>query len=428
MFDTIDATDFAVDPRATSAIDSIAPKKDDLNQSFATSKYEIQTDVVIGGAGASGLALAYQLLQNNAFRGEIVIFDRDLTPKDDKIWSFWETGWIPDAITREVTAKCWDRFSISVEGLDRTESMMPNRYCSIRSGDYLPFMMETLKRSNRVRFVEDSFERLYHHNAKVTVEAGSHNITADFFASSIPLTKPASSKREVAALQQFVGWEIETDAAVFESDCFTFMDFQQSDHFDFGFSYVLPFSEHHALVEQTIFAQHPVRSEHLVEELIAYIENRWNLGRDHYRIVRREEGIIPMENRSTQPENLQERVFAIGAAAGCTRASTGYTFARSWKHAAEVSEAIAHQKTSLDREVISSRHRFFDHLFLYQLKRNPQSVKGLIAGLFKEPDTERIFRFLTGTTSLSEELSMVHRMPVIPFAKAFLSNLSHLIR
>jgi len=432
----MDATSYPVKHIASDQTRSVDP----LNQTESNLYKKIKVDVIIVGAGASGLALAWHLVMDDEFKGNICLVDKnfDTPPDDEKIWSFWESEWIPDEILANLTEKMWSRLNVNVKGYKAEKKMDSMAYRSIRCSNYRNWMISRLEATDHITLVEGRLETFeYHNRDSVKVYTENHHIESKWLCTALPslneklpgsVTKSDFKTRSFStlygALQQFLGWEITTKNPGFDPTRFTFMDFRKSEEFTFPFFYVLPFNENEALVEYTIFTDKPRCKHEMREDLEQYLHKEVKLEPDSYTLKRQEEGMIPMlPNAST---NSYSNVINIGSAAGCTRASTGYTFARSWKHARVVASKIKGE-TSNETGLLNHRHQFFDKLFLYQLHRNPESVKNLIKGLFREPDTDRIFRFLSGTTTLWEELRMVRRMPIIPFAKAFVQNWKHLL-
>ena len=95
------------------------------------------------------------------------------------------------------------------------------------------------------------------------------------------------------------------------------MDFRVDQSNGVHFTYVLPFSETEALVEDTFFSEEPARPSVYEENLAAYLDSR---GVTTYEITHRESGVIPMStrvfDRRPSPRRLSPRIGRWPGATG----------------------------------------------------------------------------------------------------------------
>ena len=403
----------------------------------------VTTDVTVLGAGAAGLALTWWLIHEQNYMGQITIVDDSFkkSPSEEKIWCFWEQGVLPWEIETLVEVS-WMKMKVG-NGSQYTEHQFKeNVYRCIRSSHYRRHLISTLSSFPNVSFIED---RYLDHNyrksggseetvAQITCE--EHDIFSPILVSSleIPFKKKFESTRlnetgQPAIWQQFQGWEIETNQPVFEPGTFTFMDFDPDNQDGIGFTYVLPFTSHKALVEWTKLSTKQVPADTMAAKLKQYLNKRFGIERGAYHLNRVESGAIPMDSSRYKARSFHENasfgggVIPIGQAAGTTRPSTGYTFIRTWQHARQIAAHIAEPgKTQLpDKQLDGIRHRFFDEIFLRELNQNPGKVKKLLWGLLTTKNSDRIFDFLSGQSSLLSELSLLTRMPILHFSKSALN-------
>jgi hypothetical protein len=75
-----------------------------------------------------------------------------------------------------------------------------------------------------------------------------------------------------ALVQQFKGWEIDTAQSAFNPQLATFLDFRTPQERGTHFFYVLPSSEHHALVESVLCATAPLGWAYCEQALHRYLE------------------------------------------------------------------------------------------------------------------------------------------------------------
>jgi lycopene beta-cyclase len=99
----------------------------------------------------------------------------------------------------------------------------------------------------------------------------------------------------------------------------------------YRFLYLLPFSDHELLVEDTYFSDTPDLSENEIGfRLEAYIRDK---GWGAYRTVRREKGVLPMMMATDREDGSAK----IGLGGGFAIAATGFTV----PHAVEVADVIS---------------------------------------------------------------------------------------
>jgi lycopene beta-cyclase len=212
--------------------------------------------------------------------------------------------------------------------------------------------------------------------------------------------------------QHFLGWEIITDTDVFDMSTATLMDFSHADAAqEVFFHYVLPYSSRHALVECTFFSADLLGQATYEQLLRNYIEEKWT---SHYQIVAREVGKIPMSLPAPQSFPPHSGIIPIGTAAGCIKASTGYSFTRVMRHTQQILAFLKKETPALPPPS-SKRFLFYDRLFLSLIQRYPQQLPGIFASLFKKNHIQRILSFLDESTRLEEEVIIFSRLPKLHF-------------
>ena len=93
---------------------------------------------------------------------------------------------------------------------------------------------------------------------------------------------------------------------------------------EFGFVYILPYTERYALVELTFFSRKLREDEEYHQILNHYIKDRIS---EDFEILETERGRIPMLDRRIRRHN-KKRIIKTGTNGGLTKVSTGYTFTR----------------------------------------------------------------------------------------------------
>ena len=188
------------------------------------------------------------------------------------------------------------------------------------------------------------------------------------------------------------------------------MDFDIADETDTGFCYMLPFDVQRALVEMTFFTREVFQPAQYKVLLDAYLANAYpGIG---FVVTRQEIGQIPMTAHRFAGQEGQ-RFFRIGASAGMTKPSTGFTFTRILRD----SEALVRHVASGNRAVkkyrgSQGRFLFYDTLLLGILRREPQSLKRLMYRLFSTQSFKKVLLFLDERTHLGQEASIFMRLPI----------------
>ena len=187
------------------------------------------------------------------------------------------------------------------------------------------------------------------------------------------------------------------------------------------FLYVLPIKTNYALVEYTLFSENLLENESYEKGIKLYLESK---GIYDYVIEEREKGNIPMTCFPFDKFNSNS-LLHIGTAGGWTKASTGFTFMNTIRN---INSLIIFLKTKkkLNSFKIKNRFKFYDLLFLDVLSRYNSEGSKLFSRMFDKNPPLRIFRFLDGKTSLSEEIKIMASFDInqkLWFVKAFLQRL-----
>ena len=367
-------------------------------------------EVVVVGAGAAGLALACLLGEQGGV--EVVLVDAPAGParSPDRTWCSWQTG--PTGWDEAVTAR-WHRVEVHApDGAARRYDLAPFDYTMIRSRDY--------ERVAAERLVRARVERREALVARITAEGVV--VGADLRGRWVFDTRPAPPARvgRVALLQHFRGWTVRTAQDRFDPTVAGLMDFRPSQpQGGVAFGYVLPTSPREALVEYTEFSRAVLTDEAYESALIDWTNRVLELG--PFEVLAVEQGAIPMTD-APFPRRVSDRVFRLGAAGGATRPSTGYTFSAAQRQARGVAAALRDGRDPEPPAAFSPRHLRMDALLLRALDGGFLDGASFFARLFERQPTERVLRFLDGSTSLREDLAVMASAPRAPMLRAALAG------
>ena len=367
-------------------------------------------EVVVVGAGAAGLALACLLGEQGGV--EVVLVDAPPGParSPERTWCSWQSG--PTDWEEAVSAR-WHRVEVHAhDGAARTYDLAPLDYTMVRSRDYERVAGQRLARAGVDRV-----------EALVEDVGGDGRVRgADLRGRWVFDTRPTPPARpgRVALLQHFRGWTVRTAQDRFDPAVAGLMDFRPPQPpGGVAFGYVLPTSPREALVEYTEFSRTVLPSEAYESALLDWTGGVLQLG--PFEVLAVEQGAIPMTD-APFPRRVSERVFRLGAAGGATRPSTGYTFSAAQRQARGVADALRQGREPVPPAAYSARHLRMDALLLRALDSGALDGAAFFAQLFERQPTERVLRFLDGSTSVREDLAVMASAPRAPMLRAALAR------
>jgi lycopene beta-cyclase len=373
-------------------------------------------DFIIAGAGASGLSLLWYIIQSSALSDRsILLIDRKLSPNDEKTWCFWDDHQMPFG---DLIYHTWPVLEVSALGNHYTGELQKYEYNCIRSAEYSSKILALAKKTKNVTLIEADINGFQAKGNSGILHSSEGSFSASWIFQSV-LKSPAlkEAKSDISLKQHFLGWEIRTENPIFDPDKAILMDFEIPQSNGVTFFYVLPFSEHDALIEYTLFSDSVLFDAEYESSLKKYMFDKFNLSEKDYTLVRKEKGVIPMEDRR-YPGMYCDRVVNIGIQGGLTKPSTGYTFTRIHRHSAGISKALEKGLPPPAGNSSGYRFRVYDIMLLYLLQNHPETSVRIFSELFKRNSFDRILQFLEEQTHPGQELSIFSSLPYYPFFKA----------
>ncbi|GAB4497817.1 MAG: lycopene cyclase family protein [Saprospiraceae bacterium] len=397
-------------------------------------------DIILAGSGLSGLTLALELGRRPQFREKkILLIDRDEKVKNDRTWCFWATD---EEIKNlpPVVFKIWDKCLFFGEHFHATLDIAPFRYCMIRGLDFYNWSKTELAKSPNIERVTANITGLKSQEGIVETNVGGFSgewifnsaLTkisllpqANEIYANPPLTSISNSRQPTSnftfLLQHFKGWIIETETPTFNPGVVTFMDYRLEQKGETRFVYVLPFSEHRALVEFTVFSPALCTAREYETELRRYVQEFLKI--KEFRIEEEEFGVIPMSDYPFAP-NAEGRTVHIGMAGGFVKASSGYAFKRTQRKLrlfADDWEKTGQPNPALLRS--EWRYRFYDSVMLRVLKENAVTGKDFFTGLFQKLPAPLVFRFLDEDSTFADDIQLLSAPSTWPFFKTALKQI-----
>jgi len=369
-------------------------------------------DYIFTGAGLSALMTVYKMVVSEQFSDKtILLLDENPKKTNDRTWCFWEKD---KTLWENIIFTKWNSALFANENFRRDLDLKPYQYNQIRGLDFYTFVFEALSKHQNITFVNEKVTHINELDTHVFVASETQTFTGDQVINSIYNKLITESQQKYPVLQQhFVGWFIKSEEAVFNPEQATFMDFSVAQKGNTRFMYVLPTSKTEALVEYTLFSKSLLEQNEYELEIEKYIQK---LGIQHYTIIEKEQGSIPMTSYPFWKKNTK-RVLNIGTSGGWTKASTGYTFRNSDKKS---SELVSFLQTKNDFSTFHKKTKFwfYDLLLLNILDQHNELGSVIFSSLFKKGNPELIFKFLDEETTLLEDLKVILKCPKMIFINA----------
>ncbi len=417
-------------------------------------------DIILAGAGLSGLTLALELARRPGFKDKkILLLDRDTKQQNDRTWCFWATDAEP---LPPVVFKSWDRCRFFSSGFETMMDISPFRYRMVRGIDFYRWAGSELAQYPNIDRLQATILRIDAGAGVVYTEAGAFSAPLIFNSAftKIPVlpaanelypnpplsTEPSTPEPStvhlppstvepstvyrppstVSLLQHFKGWMIETPAPAFDPTAVTFMDFRIDQHGETRFVYVLPFSETRALVEFTVFSPALLPEEAYAAALKNYLDKYLKISA--FEIAEEEFGVIPMTDFPF-PAAQDGALINIGTAGGFVKASSGYAFKRTQRKIRAFVDAWE-RSGHPDPAVLRSPWLFraFDSIFLRVLANRNELGSIIFTHLFQKLPATLVLRFLDEDSTMIENIRLVNAPPMRPFLKALWQQLPFLHR
>lgn len=374
-------------------------------------------DYIITGTGASGLILAYRMINDSFFDDKrILLIDKEKKNSNDRTWCYWEKG---EGEWDYMLSKSWGEVLFRGDLYSKCLSIGPYSYKMVRSSKLYENILKELENQDHITLVQDEILNISDKSRSVSVLTKKSEYYGKRVLNSILFHHDFRQQIRYPVLKQhFLGWFIETKQDAFDDSTATFMDFTVEQRGNTRFMYVLPVSKKVALFEYTLFSEKLLDNEEYEAEIELYLKKQ---GIKEYKIIEKEQGIIPMTSFKFWKRN-SKNILNIGTAGGWTKASTGYTFMNISKKTKDLVEFLKTER-SLKEFQKKTRFWYYDLLLLDVLHKD-NSIGAMIFGtLFKRNSVQSIFKFLDEKSSFMEDLRIIITMPQLRFLRALWGRL-----
>ncbi len=377
-------------------------------------KTSLDADIIICGAGLSGLSLTYRALKAGIWDGStIILIDQCLAKANDKTWSFWKKERGP---FDHLIQNSWSRLHVfSNDGEEIPLDAGPYTYNTIRSIDFYKYVLDFLVKQPNVQIIESSVESVTATDVSCKVETVTHSITARYVFNSI-YERPKDLSGSQYFLQHFKGITIKSPEIAMEADSCFLMDYRTGQENGTTFFYTLPFASDELFVEYTLFSKQLLPMEDYDTAIATYVRDVLKLST--YSVIHSEFGVIPMTDFRFRRN--RGRIINIGTIGGDTRGASGYTFTNVQKTISRIIDNWKPDQRSLSIvEPINAKHQLFDSILLNVLDEDVYPGHRIFRDLFKNTKASTIFRFLDGDTTIREDLKIILSLKPWPFVRGF---------
>lgn len=381
---------------------------------------EHELDIIIIGAGASGLSLLLELHHINDTH-RIKVLEQANGLNCDRIWSLWQpfTHHHADSLPQylnALVAKNWRSLSLSVNG---NEHLMHNeryRYTSIRSSAFGEFALACAK-DNPLHEIHFNSEVLAVTDRGDCIEVRTQN--QQFFAKKVIDTRPPSIHTKHDGLVQcFYGQEIAVDIDIFDDAMVQLMGALKCGELGLEFVYILPFSPRHALIEFTCFSPSVVSITILKKRLKAVIQEM--MSSNNFHVLREESAALPMYHVNQNVSNSNPNIVYAGISGGAMRASTGYSFLNCYRWAQKYARELKDKKTPVTNEPINCLYKKMDAVMLKVLRDDISVGVTIFSQMFKKVKPDSFARFMSERATLFDIFSVISAMPKQVFVRSAL--------
>ncbi|WP_315820014.1 lycopene cyclase family protein [Paraflavitalea speifideaquila] len=374
---------------------------------------------IIAGTGCAGLSFLVRLLQSGQYDDKkILLIDKAPKLTNDRTWCFWEQE---PGLFDPIVYKSWQQLRFFHPSYSATYNIEPYTYKMIRAIDFYQYCLQIIRKYPNVTIEYAVIKNIQNHHEGAILETEQAIYSAEHIFSSILFDQPILKSRQYHLLQHFKGWVIETPQPLFNPAEATLMDFSVSQQHGTAFVYVMPFTQHQALVEYTLFTPQLLQSGQYDIVLRQYIHTLLN--NTNYQVLHEETGAIPMTNY--RYPTTQRSITWLGTAGGQTKASSGYTFQFIQKQTAKlVAALLQNQQPKIQQPFLAKRFHWYDATLLNILANNKLPGDFIFKELFKHNKITDVLRFLDNETSLLQEMKIITVLPKAVFIRAALQQLT----
>lgn len=370
-------------------------------------------DLVILGGGCAGLSLAWRLAELGKSCPKVVVVEKRISYTNDRTWCFWDDH---DARLDGLITRQWR--SLKISALEKTVHFDCGTaaYQMLAASNFYDRALQVIGTCPAITLQLGQAVAVDPSPGPTgwTVLTDQGTVTSRWVVDTRPQALEAVGGATL--WQSFYGHEIHCDVDIFTPELADLMNFTEQVKDQISFTYVLPITKRHALIEATVFSAIPIGQAELADQLDASIKLH-TAGSD-FSVLRSESGILPM-GLIGKPQSSGPGHVRVGITAGGARPSSGFAFQRIQKWAMLCCAAVVSGHSPTGHQTDQPLIHMMDKLFLHVLREQPQAAPALFLSLFEHANSASVIRFLSGNSSFWDCVQIMKALP----AKHFLQQL-----
>jgi len=353
-------------------------------------------DIIIIGAGLSGLTLALELSKKTA--KSILILEKKRKLFFDKNWCFWNQPYNP--FTSKYDNQ-WENIAIKIDGKEIVHNDFNIKYLHIKSSTFYKNVSKELKQKKIEIKMNQNIEKIVNTDDEQTVLSNKKQYKTKLIFDS----RPDFYKENKGYLyQHFYGVEVIFKNALLDDKKVMLMDFQNFQN-GINFFYVLPFSKRKALFETTYFSTKVLKEKEYKNDIKNYLKANYPNKEFSHKFV--EKGVIPMFLKNIETSSLVK----IGTPANWVKISTGYSFQNSFINSKEIVNKLINKKElKIKKNIIND---FLDRTFCFYIKNYSEDSKQFFKCFFYKNNIKNIVCFLVGKASFIQVVRIILTLPKV---------------
>ncbi len=359
-------------------------------------KYNKNFDIIIIGAGLSGLILANEIVKKN--KKKILIIEKNKNLIVNKNWCFWN---IPLNDFTDNFDHEWKKISITINKKEKILTDPDLKYLHIHSSKFFNVLKKKLKEKKVEILFNTKINTISFKDKKYFLRINKQLISSNYIFDSRPNNINIGKSEKL--FQHFCGYEVFFKKPALDKDKVILMDFQNFKN-GIEFMYVLPFSANKAMFESTYFSKKILYEKDYRKNVVNYLKK--NFKNFEYSIKYKENGVIPMFYNKT---NNCNNFFKIGLYGNWVRSSTGYALQTSFENAKHIAKSFNSQKKIIipKKPILS----FLDDIFCFFISNQSKNSKKFFESFFFNNSLSNIVAFLTGKINFYQLIKILISLP-----------------
>ena len=354
-------------------------------------------DIVIIGAGLSGLTLALELSKNN-FKN-VLILEKKKFFFYDKNWCFWNHP--PNKFTSEYD-NAWENIAINIDGQEIVHRNNNIKYLHIKSSTFYRKLSKELKFKKIKIKMNQNIKEVINNKNDYTIISNKKRYKTGLIFDSRP---DFYNENSGYLYQHFYGVEVNFKDALLDQKKAILMDFQNFKN-GINFFYILPFSKKKALFETTYFSSKVLKEKEYKSDIKKYLKANYPDKKFSYKFV--EKGVIPM---FLSEKKESSSLIKIGTPGNWVKMSTGYSFQNSFVNSKYIVDKLIKKKElKIKKKIINS---FLDKTFCFYIKNYSEDSRQFFKCFFYKNDIKNIVAFLVGQASFMQVIRIILTLPKV---------------